>query len=267
MRIFEILFFCSNALTLVLLFPIKGLKKNHLLISLGLTILSLGGHILIEKTRWQMVPVIVFSVVLVLIVLYRVFNKNNKHTAAPRRWLWTSTVILLLLILLPPLLFPVPSLPKPTGPYSVGTTSFAWTDENRIETLTPNPVENRKIMIQVWYPADETDNAVLAPYMEQLEITGPVLAGQFNLPAFLFDHISLAKTHSYLNIPVSSGENNYPVLIFSHGWTGVRNQNTYQAEELASHGYIVLAPDHTYGAGLVVFPDGSGVLNNPDLLP
>ena len=67
--------------------------------------------------------------------------------------------------------------------------------------------------------------------------------------------------------PCRPNENRYPVLIFSHGWTGVRTQNTYQAEELASHGYIVIAPDHTYGAGIVVFPDGTAILNNPDLLP
>jgi len=103
--------------------------------------------------------------------------------------------------------------------------------------------------------------------MEKMDITGPVLAKQLHLPSFLFDHIGLAKTHSYLNLPISSGERRYPVLIFSHGWTGVRTQNTYQAEDLASHGYIVIAPDHTYGAGIVVFQDGSVVFNNPKLIP
>jgi hypothetical protein len=140
-------------------------------------------------------------------------------------------------------------------------------DENRIETLTDEPVGNRKIMVQVWYPAEIDDHSELAPYMEQMDVTGPVLASQFDLPDFLFNHIALAKTNSYRNVHLSSNESSYPVLIFSHGWTGVRTQNTYQAEELASHGYIVIAPDHTYGAGIVVFSNGDAILNNPDLIP
>jgi dienelactone hydrolase len=33
-------------------------------------------------------------------------------------------------------------------------------------------------------------------------------------------------------------------------------QNTFQVEELASHGYIVVAMDHPYGTDATVFPDG-----------
>jgi len=48
----------------------------------------------------------------------------------------------------------------------------------------------------------------------------------------------------------------YPVLIFCPAWTGRRNQNTFQAEELASHGFVVAGIDHPYGTSLTVFPDG-----------
>ncbi len=267
MRVFEILFFCFSGLTLIFLFPIKGLNKKILLLSIGLTLLSLTGHLLIEKTRWQMVPVIVFSALLAGYVIIAFFIKKDSGATTPRRYIWTAAFIILVLCILPPILFPVPSLPEPTGPYPVGVTSFEWEDENPTETLAPAREGNRKIMVQVWYPAEIDADAVLAPYMEQLDVTGPVLTSQFGLPDFLFDHIVLAKTNSYLNVPLSTNQKQYPVLIFSHGWTGVRTQNTYQAEELASHGYIVFAPDHTYGAGIVVFPDGTAILNNPDLIP
>ena len=36
-----------------------------------------------------------------------------------------------------------------------------------------------------------------------------------------------------------------PVLIFSHGFMGIRWQSPFLVEHLASHGYIVAAPDHT----------------------
>ena len=57
-------------------------------------------------------------------------------------------------------------------------------------------------------------------------------------------------------------EQEYPILIFSHGMTGFRNQNTFQIEELASHGYIVVGIDHAYDAAATVYPDGREVLIN-----
>jgi predicted dienelactone hydrolase len=55
------------------------------------------------------------------------------------------------------------------------------------------------------------------------------------------------------NAPVREGK--FPLLVFSHGNGGFRHQNTYQAEYLASHGYVVAAPDHTGNAALTVLPD------------
>ena len=42
---------------------------------------------------------------------------------------------------------------------------------------------------------------------------------------------------------------------FSHGWNGFAAQNSAQMVELASHGYVVAALQHTYGAMVTVFPD------------
>jgi predicted dienelactone hydrolase len=37
----------------------------------------------------------------------------------------------------------------------------------------------------------------------------------------------------------------FPLLLFSHGNGGMRSQSPFWCEHLASHGYIVVAPDHT----------------------
>ena len=37
-------------------------------------------------------------------------------------------------------------------------------------------------------------------------------------------------------------------------------------EELASHGYIVIAPTHTHGSAITVFPDGRIIFHDPDTL-
>ena len=43
------------------------------------------------------------------------------------------------------------------------------------------------------------------------------------------------------------------------GLSGFRQMNTFQVEELVSHGYIVAAIDQPYAAASVVFPDGHQV--------
>jgi alpha-beta hydrolase superfamily lysophospholipase len=46
------------------------------------------------------------------------------------------------------------------------------------------------------------------------------------------------------------------VLLFLEGATGFRQMNTFQVEELVSHGYVVAAIDQPGAAAAVVFPDG-----------
>jgi pimeloyl-ACP methyl ester carboxylesterase len=58
-----------------------------------------------------------------------------------------------------------------------------------------------------------------------------------------------------------------PVLLFSHGWEGFAAQNTGQALQLASHGYVVIAVQHSYGAVLTVFADGSSAPLDAAALP
>jgi predicted dienelactone hydrolase len=84
--------------------------------------------------------------------------------------------------------------------------------------------------------------------------------------AFALSHLSLTRTHAYTGAAPASG-GPFPVLIFSHGWTGLREQNTFQVEDLVSQGYVVMAADHTYAAAYTVFPDGSVAYSRPDALP
>ena len=60
-----------------------------------------------------------------------------------------------------------------------------------------------------------------------------------------------------MEAPLSGDENNYPVLVFSHGMDGMRSLNTFQMEEPASRGYIVVSIEHAFAACGTVFSDGS----------
>ena len=81
MRIFEILLFIFTGLTLVLVFPLKRILKKLQLITAGAAVLVLIGHVLIEKTRWQMIPVIVITILLALLVVMHYLREKTEKPA------------------------------------------------------------------------------------------------------------------------------------------------------------------------------------------
>jgi predicted dienelactone hydrolase len=177
-----------------------------------------------------------------------------------------ATVVLAAAIALPVLL-PVPSVPPPTGPYAVGTVTLELADDARAEIYADGAGGPRRFLVQIWYPALAERSGRPAPWMENARIVAPAIAKWLYLPSFFLDHLELAHTSSYLDAPVDPSEAPYPLLVFSHGWGGFRAQNTFQMQELASHGYVVVGVEHTYGAVVTVFPDGRAVYNNPEALP
>jgi dienelactone hydrolase len=49
----------------------------------------------------------------------------------------------------------------------------------------------------------------------------------------------------------------FPLILFSHGDGGVATQNLSQIETLVSHGYVVIAPNHTYNASITFDKEGT----------
>ena len=88
---------------------------------------------------------------------------------------------------------------------------------------------------------------------------------------FLTHDWSKVRSHSIRNADVSPRQRSYPVAIMRGGASaGVVNYSTL-AEDLASHGYVVVGFDAPYRSALVVFPDGRAIgrtpQNNPELCP
>jgi dienelactone hydrolase len=67
---------------------------------------------------------------------------------------------------------------------------------------------------------------------------------------------SVLWTNSKVDAPITTHGGPFTVLLFNHRWGGVRTQDTFLTEDLASHGYVVAAIDHSYNAGRVEMPDG-----------
>jgi len=113
--------------------------------------------------------------------------------------------------------------PATRGAYLVGVTRVELYDQARDRTL----------LTEVWYPADESARDVApSPAAEYL----PEGLG------FLADDATIELT-AVRDAPLAPG-GPFPLIAFSHGSGGIRFQNTFQVEHLASHGYVVVAPDH-----------------------
>ena len=150
---------------------------------------------------------------------------------------------------------PFSDLPAPTGPYSVATRSATWIDSSRDETFTPEQ-DFRKIVVQVWYPVSKQLDQKPLAYIDDPELRLPAIAKQLRLPQSLIHHFGHVKTHAFESPEGSDLSDKYPVILFSHGLSGMRFQNSSIIEELASHGYIIFAADHSYGANITIFDDG-----------
>jgi dienelactone hydrolase len=148
----------------------------------------------------------------------------------------------------------------------VGTTTFELVDDSRADPYAEDE-SLRRLMVQAWYPASPGPDDKIAPWMESTEIFAPALSDFINMPPWFLDHLAYAKTNSYQDAASDPAGGPYPLILFSHGWRGFREQNTFQMQELASRGYVVVSIQHTYGAILTVFPDGTIAPNNPSALP
>lgn len=223
-------------------------------------------HLTVEGYRWQMLPLYALSLAALVGWAAGVRESSSQR---PGRWQSAGSLLGLVLTALAsalPVLLPVPTPPAPSGPFTVGTLTFELTDAARPEIYSGRPGEPRRILVQLWYPAEPGPGAQPAAWIEEPDMPRAI-ARYLGLPAFFLDHTRLARTHAVQGAPPATGATQMPVVLFSHGWSSFRGQSTHQLEELASQGFLVAALQHPYGAILTIFPDGSQAPKNPQALP
>jgi predicted dienelactone hydrolase len=143
------------------------------------------------------------------------------------------------LLALVPLLLAAPALagvkahgpidpPGALGPWAVGRDTFQVVDPSR---------DDRTLTVDVWYPVDDADAA------------GPPSA---------YDLIFAAiESEVAFDAPAPSAAGPFPLLVFSHGNDGIRFQSFFLMEHLASHGFVVAAPDHAGNTALDILIPGT----------
>ncbi|MFA9397349.1 MAG: alpha/beta hydrolase family protein [Clostridiaceae bacterium] len=228
-------------------------------------------HIIFEKPRWQMYPLYLMTIIyFVVAILYMisVFKLETINRKPKTKKLVMGLMIFFIVISgISAYAFPVYKMITPDGKYLIGTESFDITDPDRKAIYSDDLENNRKIKIQIWYPAETVEGYKRVPWLEDGKVVARALANDMHLPYFALDHTSMVMSNSFEKAPISNDLDQYPVVIISHGWTGFRNLHTDVAEKLASNGYIVVGIDHTYGSEVTVFNDGDVAYLNKDALP
>jgi predicted dienelactone hydrolase len=238
----------------------------------GILLPALGVQIIAEGVRWQLWPLYLAAAGLAVgDVLWD--ERRVRGWPRVRRGLLGIVGVSSLAVL--PLALPIPTMPPPSGPYPVGTASYVLVDPDRAEeyglatseegTDEEGPFTPRRLMVQVWYPAVDDPGIPPQVWNPDWDVVGPAMARRLGFPGFFLGHVGDVTGVGRTGLTILSGR--LPVVLYSHGWTGFRTIALNQLESLASHGFLVIAPDHAYGAIASRFPDGEVVLADPNALP
>lgn len=144
----------------------------------------------------------------------------------------------------PALAEPPPSVPgvdapelARLGPHAVGVRTLTWVQPAQPDMLAYDkakaaaPLVDRKLTVEIWYPARAVPKAKPAVYADALSAEPPKPAVAFTVPGV-----------AVRDAPGVSGS--FPLVILSHGYGGATAGMSWLAENLASKGYVVVAPRH-----------------------
>lgn len=224
--------------------------------SVWIALLLAGLQLLLEGPRRVLAPAYGIAALLVLVWLLQNFVGWKLESRLLSALVIVISVLGLVAATVLPVALPAYHFPEPSGPYAVGTLTYHWIDAARPEIFTPDPQDQRELMVQIWYPASARPTSPRAPYIADASALASGLSRLQRVPELLFANLNDISGNAFTAAPVAGDEPAYPVLIFTEGATGFRQMNTFQVEELVSHGYIVAAIDQPYAASTVVFPDG-----------
>jgi len=126
------------------------------------------------------------------------------------------------------------------GPFPVGVRTYDLYDDSRPNEATG---KGRWLRTEVWYPAVQAAREqAFAVVSLKTEAQGIELGDKADL--ILNADVPDIPTAAHRDATLDRAHGPYPVLLFSHGANGIRWQSVFYTVLLASHGYVVISPDH-----------------------
>lgn len=157
-------------------------------------------------------------------------------------------------------------LPAPRGPNPVGRSMHVWRDDRRPDALEGSPGTRTELIVWTWYPAAAA-TALPSEYLPAEWQRAVATQQGWLLSTFLIKDPSRVHPHSTTAPPLAAAERAYPVVVLRTGLGALTIAYTALAEELASHGYVVVGFDVPYRTGVVVLPEGRVAVRPPHLNP
>ncbi|KAL3423294.1 platelet-activating factor acetylhydrolase [Phlyctema vagabunda] len=161
-------------------------------------------------------------------------------------------------------LSPIPGFPEYTGPHKVGTIDVEI-PISELDSPSPAPDDTiSTIQYRVFYPCEPQAKGKsvgwlpspprdhIAAYTRFLG-AGTTLAEFISYIPRLLHYISIPVRENAPLLEPTTSNKRWPVVIFSHGLGGSRNAYSHLVGSLASHGVIVVAPEHRDGSTPISF--------------
>ncbi|HET9017926.1 MAG TPA: hypothetical protein VFN57_20160 [Thermomicrobiaceae bacterium] len=160
------------------------------------------------------------------------------------------------------------TLPLPTGPDRIGRLRYDWVELGHTDPLASTPGRLRRLAVWIWYPASVPAGSQPAPYLPaawQRAGSGGHGLQRLSLNTLLAGVVQhpMPASQAYADVPVAPGQRRYPVLVLMPGLGPSIPDYTVYAENLASHGYVVVGVNETDSSNLVVFADGTVARSTP----
>lgn len=159
---------------------------------------------------------------------------------------------------------PIPSFPAYTGPYTVGTFDVEIPSSSLHSSTSTTDIPST-VAFRCFYPCEPNSKSprsvkwVAGPQKQVINAYAQFLgAGQrgssllSNIMHLLY-YISIPAIRNAPLLASPQSSKRWPVMVFSHGLGGSRNTYSHICGSLASHGVVVIAPDHRDGSSPIQY--------------
>ncbi|KAF2091232.1 hypothetical protein K490DRAFT_33812 [Saccharata proteae CBS 121410] len=159
---------------------------------------------------------------------------------------------------------PTPAFPEYSGPYKVGSVDVEI-PVSELDSPSPAPDSGiPTVAFRIFYPCEPDSSERPVRWIPNPQRGYVSAYARFLGASNAFSHIFalFPQLLYYVTIPVHRNarmlpppttNKRWPVLVFSHGLGGSRNAYSHITGSLASHGMIVIAPDHRDGSAPISY--------------
>lgn len=128
-----------------------------------------------------------------------------------------------------------------------------------------NNEKGRPLLVRIYYPSSETPKEYQPYLSDTMHLYKEKILHSYNVSPQELEYLDSIKDLALPDAPIDTKNSPFPVLFFSPGFLMAAQLYSSLIAEMASHGYVVVAMNHTDACWPVMFPDGSSPMILPEL--